>query len=315
MTAEAATNPSAFTIERADPGAPILVVTGRDSVAIRAGTVIRLGVETCAFEEDTPVQASEPLVPGSDYGVDIDAGGKPFARRVTIGNPLDWRFFAGFHHAPSGNAVANEGGDGIPAINPFSCWDVGFRPVCPDPRGMALVELPGGKLFWADIYLLGIDHAASGTSVHGATIADGLSLPAGPRGSGRAEKLDYATASEIYAGHGKQLLGAEEFFAAAYGVRERCSRDDEPTVTGSLDGGAARFVSRRGLFDVTGTMWQWGTDGHPDDPRASFFGGSWISGGHAGSRYAYLGYWPGVSNGDLSARGRSDHLTPVPPAR
>ena len=69
------------------------------------------------------------------------------------------------------------------------------------------------------------------------------------------------------------------------------------------------FVSQAGLFDITGTMWQWGTDGHPTDPRPSIFGGRWFSGDNAGSRYADLGIWAGDSNGDISARGRSDHLT------
>ena len=60
------------------------------------------------------------------------------------------RRIAGFHYAPGGNATGyNTGGDTTPAINPFSIWDLKWRPACPDPRGMALVA---GR-FWADIYL------------------------------------------------------------------------------------------------------------------------------------------------------------------
>jgi len=40
----------------------------------------------------------------------------------------------------------------------------------------------------------------------------------------------------------------------------------------------------------------------------SIFGGSWINGDNAGSRYANLDNWPDNSNDDISARGRSDHL-------
>lgn len=40
--------------------------------------------------------------------------------------------------------------------------------------------------------------------------------------------------------------------------------------------------------------------------RASIFGGSWINGDNAGSRYANLDNWPENSNDDISARGRSD---------
>lgn len=47
--------------------------------------------------------------------------------------------------------------------------------------------------------------------------------------------------------------------------------------------------------------------------RASIFGGSWINGSNSGSRYANLDYWPGNSNENISARGRSDD--PIPARR
>ncbi len=302
MTAAAAVKQHEISIERADKGTPILFTSGKEAIGIRAGTLIRMDGETYAFETDTPLSVAGTLVPGYDYGVGIHADGKPFATVLAPANPLALGYVGGFHFAPSGNAEATAGGDGVPAINPHSLWDIGFRPSCPDPRGMALVGLPGGKRFWADIYLLGVDHL-SGTSRCGVTIADGRDRPERVDGKGKFNKLDYATAVEIYAHHGKRLLGAEEFFAAAYGVKERCSRDDEPVCTGTLDDGAARFVSRFGLFDASGTMWQWATDGHPDDPRPSVLGGSWIYGSNAGSR------WPGYSSGLLSARGACDHLS------
>ena len=43
-------------------------------------------------------------------------------------------------------------------------------------------------------------------------------------------------------------------------------------------------------------------------PRASIFGGSWINDDNAGSRYAYVDFWPENSSDSLGARGRSDHL-------
>jgi len=45
--------------------------------------------------------------------------------------------------------------------------------------------------------------------------------------------------------------------------------------------------------------------------RPSIFGGSWINGQNAGSRYANLDNWPDNSNDDISARGRSDHAFPA----
>ncbi|MDX8513560.1 hypothetical protein [Mesorhizobium captivum] len=298
--------PNAISIERADLSASIFALQpdAAISIAIKAGTVLVIDGIRHAFEQDTGI-AIGALDPGQDYGVRIGDDGKPVA--VPLGDGIiGTSIFGGFHFAPSGNAAARSGGDGIPAINPFSFWDAGFRPACPDPRGMALVD---GR-FWVDIYLLGTGHVENGTSRCGATIADGRSLPAKPGGKGGYKKLDYATAVEIYAHHGKSLLGAEDFFVAAYGVTERASRDGEPETAG--DGGdGKRFVSKWGIHDATGTMWQWGTDGDPDHPRASIFGGSWFVGGDAGSRCAFLDYWPGYSDEYISARGRSDHLKPA----
>ncbi|UXS34021.1 Retron-type reverse transcriptase [Agrobacterium tumefaciens] len=43
--------------------------------------------------------------------------------------------------------------------------------------------------------------------------------------------------------------------------------------------------------------------------RPSIFGGSWINGENAGSRYANLDYWPENSNENIGARGASDDLS------
>jgi len=282
-------------IARPDAGTSIFLVTGADTIAIRAGTL----VGTTAFDRDTSLSTSD-LAAGKDYAVVIEDG-QPMVYGCNLAVPDG--AVGGFHFAPGGNSAAGKGGDAMPAINPYSCWDAGFRPACSDPRGMALVE-QNGQRFWCDIYLLGVDHLAKGTSRFGETIADGVSLPAAPDGHGLTKKLDYATAVAIYAHHGKQLLGAEEFFAAAYGVTERSSADVDP-VTAGLD--AAR-TSRFGIMQATGNLWIWGTDGHPDDPGPSLLGGSWLNGSHAGSRYASLGYWPDSSSDVISARGRSDHL-------
>lgn len=306
MTAIANLKHNTLALTRVDILSPVLAAIGRTEIVIKAGTVVTLDNRPHCFDNDTPIPAGD-LLPGRDYGVGVDENGNLFCK-ILESSPADEALFAGFHFAPGGNARAREGGDTTPAINPYSVWDIGFRPSCPDPRGMALVETLGGKLFWADIYLLDADHHEQVTSRARAIIADGRDLPMKLDGQNRFKKLDYATAVEIYTGHGKRLLGAEEFFAAAYGVKERTSRDDEPTVTGSLDDNAASFISKWGLFDITGTMWQWGTDGDPDSPRPSVFGGSWIHGEDAGSRYANLDCWPGSSGEFIGARGASDHL-------
>ena len=45
--------------------------------------------------------------------------------------------------------------------------------------------------------------------------------------------------------------------------------------------------------------------------RPSIFGGSWINGSNAGSRYANLDNGAENSNENIGARGASDHLTLV----
>jgi len=306
MTATANLTKHTLGMTRRDLLTPVLAAIGRTEIVVKAGTIVVTDNRPVRFDDDTPVPTGE-LLPGRDYGVGVDESGNLFCRFLES-SPTEEPLFAGFHFAPGGNAKARDGGDSTSAINPYSIWDIGFRPSCPDPRGMALVEPIRGKLFWVDIYLLDADHHEQGTSRAKAIIADGRDLPMKLDGQSRYKKLDYATAVEIYAGHGKRLLGAEEFFAAAYGVKERASRDSEPTVTGALDDNASKFISKWGLFDITGTMWQWGTDGDPDNPRPSIFGGSWLLGEYAGSRSACLDYWPGSSVEDVGARGASDHL-------
>ncbi|MES5483614.1 hypothetical protein QMZ05_12720 [Bradyrhizobium sp. INPA03-11B] len=284
-------------LTKTDPNSPALKVEGLGSVLIKAGTAFA-GVQ---FDADTAVRI-DGLEPGTDYLV-LVADGAPIAVKYA-GDDGD-AYLGGFHFAPGGNAEARTGGDSVPAINPFSVWDRNFRPTCPDPRGMALITMPGRK-FWCDIYLTGADCDRNGTSAFGVTIADGDDCPRDPDGE-RYRRFDYATAAAVMAVHGKGLLSVEEFFAAAIGVTEKTALDRNPKKTG-LD---APRTSRFGIMQATGNMWIWGHDGDPDTPRASLFGGSWLSDGSAGSRYAGVACdWPGDSDDDIGARGRSDHLQP-----
>jgi hypothetical protein len=271
----------ALVLIKADPASPCLKVLDRESIAIKAGTSFK----GFTFAEDAPVVApADGYVAGQDYVVRVAEGVATVAVAQIV---LDSSDLGGFHFAPGGNASARGGGDDVPAINPYSVWDLNFRPSCPDPRGMTLVDHRGGR-FWCDIYLTAADHSI-GTSRHGVTIADGVDLPNGPDGN-VYKAFDYATAVAVLASHGKGLLSLEEFFAAAYGVTEKSADKGDPDMT-SLD---APRTSRFGLMQATGNMWVWGHDGDPDTPRASIFGGSWIDGGGAGSRYAYVGDWPEV---------------------
>jgi len=293
-----ATQARCLTSDRASPGKCIFAAVGRETLSVRAGATIG----DVAFREDTPV-ALPALVAGCDYYIGLDGANLvAIAADGLPGNGI----VGGFHYAPGGNAPARAGGDAVPAINPLSCWGAGFRPACPDPRGMTFVD-HDGLLFWCDIYKLGIDHLDQGTSRHGVVIADGSDLPQAVSGKGRTKKLDYATAVEIYAHHGKRLLSYDEFRVAAFGVMEKTAVSRDPVRTG-LD---AERTSRFGLMQATGNLWDWGTDGDPDRPRASLFGGCWWRGGDAGSRCAGLGAWAVFSYESFSARGACDHLSPA----
>lgn len=286
------------TLIKKDPTKPVLIVVSRDTIAIRAGT--QFG--SVIFDQDTIVEAPVGgYEAGADYAV-VVTDGIPRAMKLTA-IPTDPAILGGYHFAPGGNATARSGGDTTPAINPCSCWDSNFRPACPDPRGKMLNRMPDGRLVWGCIYMLPRDHLTLGASAFRAEIADGDSPPQNPKG-GYLKRLDYATAVAVLAHHGLQLMTYDEARAFAHGVTERSSAESDPKITG-LD---APRTSATGGMQMTGNLWIWITDGDPDNPRPSLFGGSWISGSNAGSRYADLDSWPGGSRDYLGARGRSDHL-------
>ncbi len=275
---------------------PVFVPAAPGVLAVPAGTIFVVGEVTHHFADSTVVLLPDALSPGRDYVIRLTEGAL-IAEPAT--GDLDG-VLGGFHFALGGNAAGRAGGDSVPAINPYSCWDLGWRPTCPDPRGMACVD---GR-FWADIYLTGVNALKDGSSVYGADIADGRSLPL--RADGKAyPRFDYEVATAVMAALGKTLLSIEDFFAAAFGVTEATSAGSDPVRTG-LD--AAR-TSKWGLMQATGNMTIWGHDGDPDGPRrAALLGGYWSDGGWSGSRSAWVTFWPGYSDGWFGARGRSDHL-------
>lgn len=287
---------SAPLLTKLDPNSPAILIVDIDTVLIKAGTVFN-GV---GFDSDTAADFAEKPSPGQDYSVHVKTDGTAHVVKAE-GLPTGDDVLGGFHYAPGGNALTRSGGDTVPAINPYSLWDRNFRPACSDPRGMALVEMTFGRNFWCDIYLCARDHDG-GTSRFGVTIADGDDVPS------KFKRFDYEAALAVMSQHGKQLLSFEEFAAAAYGVTEKTAIGDDPETT-RLD---APRTSKFGIMQATGNLWIWGHDGDPDEPRASIFGGDWWSDGSAGSRCAHVAYyWPGGSDVDLGARGRSDHLQPV----
>ena len=210
------------------------------------------------------------LTAGTDYAIYACADGTLVAS-ANFSAPAGYtaansRRIGGFHYAAGGNAAAQAGGNTTPQINPYSLWDLKWRPACTDPRGMALVA---GR-FWADIYLTGTDVDAVGSSRYGVTIADGSSPPKVPAmfgGNGTATygSFTWFQARELLTSVGKDLLDYGEFQAAAFGTTEATSRGTDANKTGlSADNTGTvsdeKFTSQWGLVQASGCMWVWGRD-------------------------------------------------------
>ena len=238
----------------------------------------------------------------------------------------------GYHYIPSGRptAVNNGSPTGAAEILEFSLWDLTWRPSCPDPRGMACIE--GG--FWMDLYLCGSTSYAGSTfsvvpsSRIGLTIADGSSPPLVPAQYGGDGSTAYPNGkwyvfTEVARSFGKRLPTYDEFSAAAFGAPEATSRGTDP--------GTVQWerVSKFGLAQATGVLWQWGqetcsagapsawtsgteTDGrgqvYGPETRAVVLGGNWGNPSRAGSRCAYWSDTPWDSNNHIGARFAAGHL-------
>lgn len=324
---------------KASTSGPAMSAPTGSTVNLLAGTVVELNGWLHVFSSNTAV-VMPALTAGTDYAVYVCSDGTVRAD-VSFTAPAgyaagDVRMIGGFHYAPGGNAAAQAGGDSTPAINPYSIWDLRWRPACPDPRGMALIN----NTFWADIYLCGVDHHVNGTSAYNVTIADGSSPPKvhpvfGGDGTTTYGGFTWYEANELMKGHGKGLPDYGEFAALAYGVTEAGSVGVEPSLT-ALD---APRTSKWGIMQATGNMWVWGRDFGFIPSGADFaallansakaqtegrgnvytfgssglcaalFGGYWNLGSYSGSRSSSWIYTPWIYYYNIfGARGRSDHL-------
>ncbi len=311
-------------MSKADPYAVAFVKTGAGAVSIKAGTRVDVAGTTVAFAAETPV-AMPALTAGTDYAVWVKSDGTIQASANHSAPPTSgsWLKIGGFHYALGGNAAGQAGGDTTPAINEYSIWDLKWRPACPDPRGMTLVA----GAFWADIYLLGVNHHADGTSRNGATIADGNSPPKipaafGGNGSATYSGLTWWEASEVLMSHGKRLPDYAEFAALAYGVTEASSIGVDQ-VTTKLN---AAYTSRWGVMQATGVMFVWGRDtgggaaaaswaantsGRGSTlslPNTALFGGDWSTGANAGSRCSRWNLSHLYSTNGIGVRGVCEHV-------
>ena len=333
---------------KADPDSVAFTAPSGSTVSLKAGAYIELAGLWYVFADATAVQMPA-LTPGTDYAIYLCKDGTLRAD-ANFSAPTGFttatsRKIGGFHYAPGSNALAQAGGNAVAAINPYSLWDLKWRPTCADPRGMTLVA----NTFWCDIYLLGVDHHVNGTSRHGVTIADGGSPPKVPTLFGGNGSTTYAltqfAAAEIMKSAGKSLLDYAEFSAAAYGVSEAAQRGSDPVTTGLSNNNVGssnadeKFTSKWGVVQAAGCMWIWGRDfsNRADGADAAaitgwswkgpgrgsaytqstyglvaaLWGGGWVDSSYCGSRASYWLNYPWGSFTNLGARGRCDHLRHV----
>ena len=316
-----------------DSGSVAFTKTGGGTVSIKAGTEVEVGGKLVRYVAATVVTMPS-LVAGTDYAIWVrdDATIEASSSHTSAPGAGSWRKVGGFHYAPGGNAAAQAGGDATPAINAYSLWDLRFRPACPDPRGMTLVA----DSFWADIYLLGVDHLTNGTSKYNVSIADGSAPPKiptkfGGTGSNAYSTLNWWEANEVLQSWGKRSPTYDEFAALAYGTTEATSSGGSDVPTTGVSGTGAtnawnKFTSRWGVIQATGCMWIWGgefgggaagagwtanTGGRGSTyqmENAVRLGGHWGYTTEAGSRCSIWNDSPTLSNNYIGARGVCDHL-------
>ena len=309
---------------KADPSTVAFTKTGAGTAQIKAGTRIEVGGTTVTFSSATTITMPS-LTAGTNYTIWVkdDATIQATSNYSSAPSAGNWRRIGGFHYAPGGNASGTSGGDTTPAINEYSLWDLKFRPTCPDPRGMALIA----DSFWADIYLLGVDHLTNGTSAYNVTIADGSSPPKiptkfGGNSSSAYGSLNWWEGAEVLQSYGKRYPTYDQFAALAYGTTEASSGGTDPVSTILRN----TYTSKWGIMLATGNLNVWGANFGGGAAGASFtantggrgstyqmenaaiFGGIWTDGSNAGSRFSAWNASPTTSNIDFGARGVCDHL-------
>ena len=301
--------------------------TGDGTAETQVDVRVEVGNTVIAVPEGTSVSMPS-LSAGTDYAIWLETDGSLQATNNHTTPPSTGaRKIGGFHYAPGGNATAQSGGNSTAQINEYSFYDLGWRPSCPDPRGMTLVS----ENFWSDIYLLNTDPDTNGTSAFGVTIADGSSPPRIPSAFGGNGTTTYGgfkwyECQEVFAAYGKKAPTYAEFMALAYGVTEETDRGSDPGTT-QLD--SAR-TSKWGVIQATGNLLVWGRDviadgtgsgvwrdiaegrgeifTFNDDLLAGFFGGAWGDGAKAGSRSSYWSFSVSYSDTFVSGRGVTDHV-------
>jgi hypothetical protein len=334
--------------------------TGAGTLSVLAGTRVVVAGVLVSFLANTAV-IMPALTAGTDYAVYACSDGTIRADASWIApagyTSANSRMIGGFHYglvAPgttvAGGAFATAGNgmiwvqsnvDDIAGINKYSIWDLKFRPVGADPRGMVLVS---GQT-WQDIYLCSTNTAANGTSKYNTNIASGTVLPIIPAAFGgngvtTYPALNWWVANELARASLKRMMWEHEFVDGAFGVTENQSIDATASTYPTTLRNAG-YTSKYGIEQASGHQWVWGQDSNFYSEVASpagswkdingntgaagagrgqdytfgtagltrvILGGSRANGAFSGSRAANWNYYPWFSVWAFSLRAACDHM-------
>lgn len=336
------------TLYKSDPTTPCLLKTGAQTLAIKAGTVVKVGASTIPFPTQTAV-TMPALTAGEDYSVWV----RPDGAAVAVADPYPTPAsppvagavkIGGFHYGlvapgttPAGGSFATTGTgmiwaqgdvDKIAGINEWSLWDLTHRPRS-DPRGMTCIKDGSGRgLFWVDLYFCSPDHISNGTSRYNTAVASHTVLPRiplmfGGSGADNYSRLSWYEANEIAISHRKRLMSYEEFAAAAFGVTEGQSLGGASSTIPAT-ARQAGYTSKWGGEQMTGHHWTFGNVAHGvagrawvtganrgqarGTPYAVLFGGNRIDAASSGSRCSNWSVSAWNSNWYFGLRCAADHF-------
>ena len=309
---------------KADPSMPCIIKTGAETLAIKAGTHVKIGSGYVSFTAQTAVTMPAVLTPGEDYAVFVQPDGTasavadPYFAPAAAPAPGAVKI-GGFHYGlvapgttPASGGFAttgftNSGGnypwtqarvDRIAGVNEFSIWDLNFRSKG-EQHGFAFD--PQAKV-WGAIYFCNPDHITNGISRYNTAVASGavppkIPLEYGGDGVAAYGRLSAYEALEILASHGCRLMTQEEFASGALGVTEGQSLGGA-TSTIPATKREPGYTSRLGWEQATGHIWTIG------GPLTSVGGSAWVAGPNRGNFYGGAGL-PlfGGARGDAAASG------------
>lgn len=313
-------NTTPFIEVKEDKFSPLFYLDGSNIKTQQRFAVDISGV-VISFDPEASV-VSPALTLATDYKIYALDNGTLVTQTWDSSQPANSKLVGGFHTDYSNGAIVER-----------SIWDFGWRPKC-SPRAMVLSL---SNRVWADIYLMDTAYGLNGYSRPNAQIADGGSLPIRPLvygGNGVSSYTSFTqyVARELVASAGKRLPSMADFEDIAYGTVTGQAAGADPVTTKYQAG----LRSAIGCEQVTGVMWQWGSEAWdrgaggstgytwyaadtdnkgrvysagPEGVGAVLLGGNWGGSGVAGSRCSSWYDEPWYSHNTGGARGFCEHTT------